>query len=116
MTNCDESRANQDIYIFFHIKRAHLLRIRSQGTARLINMTLGNQISIKRERFSFIDVIVFQSQFDMWFWVWALVQPMSARKPNTHAKVIKFEGTMHLSMKLGTGVNNLRNEASRASF
>lgn len=85
------------IYIF-HIKSSQLLRIRSQGTAKLINMKLGNQISIKWERFSFIENIVFQCQFD----VWAVVQHMRARISNTHAEVIKFEGTMHLSMNPGT--------------
>lgn len=55
------------------------MRIRSQGTAKQINMELGNQISIKWERFSFIGHIVFQSQFDMWFLVWALMQLMKAR-------------------------------------
>lgn len=88
------------IYVFPHKKG--LMRIRSQGTAKLSDMKLGNQISIKMERFSFIDHIVFQSKFDMWFWVWAVVQLIRVRKPTTHAEVIKFECTMHLSMKFGT--------------
>lgn len=75
-------------------------------------MKLGNQISIKRERY-FIDHIVFQSQFDMRFWVWAAVQLMGDREPNAHVEIIKFKGTMHLSLKLATTENNLRNDARR---